>query len=191
MALVAVRGWILPPPPPSRLCLWGDQGFSFKLVPPFLVFPTAMIALGLQVPHKCLLLIFSVIGACQLKVDFDYVKVWLTSKVSEPSDETRSGIANLDIFRHLDEAARLLMIQPKTKKKLSLGNGYGKQSVVHASTVSGSSAISSTSCYDDEPEASEARIFPSKDEWLNLRLRNGKRRIPLVIPDCLKASEQA
>lgn len=136
--------------------------------------------------------VFSVIGAYQLQVDFNYVKLWLTSDASTLSTSVQSDLAVLDVFRHLNEAVRLLMIQPKNKRKRIIVNENGLEPEIESnlSTISGSSLLSGTSSYDGETDLLNNQVIPNKDQWLNLRLRKGKSRVPLVIPACLRSSEQ-
>ena len=132
------------------------------------------------------------IGAYQLQVDFNYVKLWLTSETSTISASVQSDLAILDVFRQLNEAVRLLMIQPKNKRNRIVvsENGHDPEMESNQSTLSGSSVLSGSSSYDGETDLLNNQVIPNKDQWLNLRLRKGKRRVPLVIPDCLKPSEQ-
>ena len=132
------------------------------------------------------------IGAYQLQVDFNYVKLWLTSEASTLSSSLQSDLAFLDVFRHLNEAVRLLMIQPKNKRNRIVvsENGLDPEMESNLSTISGSSVLSGTSSYDGETDMLNNQVIPNKDQWLNLRLRKGKPRMTLVIPSCLRASEQ-
>jgi hypothetical protein len=133
-----------------------------------------------------------VIGAYQLQVDFNYVKLWLTSEASTLSTSVQSDLAFLDVFRHLNEAVRLLMIQPKNKRNRLVVSENGREPEMgsNLSTISGSSVLSGSSSYDGETDLLNNQLIPNKDQWLNLRLRRGKGRMPLVIPSCLRPSEQ-
>lgn len=135
---------------------------------------------------------FSVIGAYQLQVDFNYVKLWLTSDACTLDTSVQSDLAILDVFRQLNEAAHLLMIQPKKKRKkiTTIENGLEQELASNSSTISGSSVLSGNSSYDGDPELLNNQLIPNKDQWLNLRLRKGKPRMPLVIPACLRSAEQ-
>lgn len=131
------------------------------------------------------------VGANQLQVDFNYVKLWLTSEASTLNTSLQSDLAILDVFRHLNEAVRLLMIQPKNKRNRILvsENGHDAEMESNQSTISGSSVLSGSSSYDGETDLLNNHVIPNKDQWLNLRLRKGKRRMPIVIPDCLRPPE--
>ena len=123
------------------------------------------------------------IGAYQLQVDFNYVKLWLTSEACLLDTSVQSDLAILSVFQQLNEAVHLLMIQPKKKKRI-IENG------LEADLESNTSTISASSC-DGDVELVDNQLVPNKEQWLNLRLRKGKPRMPLVIPACLRSAEHS
>ena len=130
------------------------------------------------------------IGAYQLQVDFNYVKLWLTSEACLLDTSVQSDLAILSVFQQLNEAVHLLMIQPKKKKRI-IENGLEAELESNTSTISGSSALSTASSYDGDVELLNNQLVPNKEQWLNLRLRKGKPRMPLVIPACLRSAEHS
>lgn len=82
-------------------------------------------------------------GAQQLSLDFGYIKVWIASDSSNLSSEIQSHLLKLDVFRHLDGAIGLLMLQPRKKKSNVEDNDGEFES--NASTMSSSSVLSSLS----------------------------------------------
>ena len=129
------------------------------------------------------------IGAHQLQVDFNYVKLWLTSEASSLDTSIQSDLSVLHVFLQLNEAVRLLMIQPKKQKRIS-ENGVEAELESYSSTLSGSSVLSGSSSYDGDPELLNNRLILNRDQWLNLRLKKGKPKVPMMIPACLKSAEQ-
>lgn len=133
---------------------------------------------------------FSFIGAQQLSLDFSYVKVWLASDSSNLSSEMQSHLLNLDVFRHLDGAIRLLMLQPR-KKRQQPNDNDDPELESNISTMSSSSVLSSLSGVDIDSydvEVLNDKTIPNSQKWLDLRLRGGKSKKGLL-PFCLKVQE--
>jgi len=135
-------------------------------------------------------IIFSFYGAQQLSLDFGYIKVWLASDSSNLSSEIQSHLLNLDVFRHLDGAVRLLMLQPR-KKRQSPSDVDDVELESNVSTMSSSSVLSSLSGVDIDAydvEVLNDKTIPNSQKWLDLRLRGGKTKKGLL-PFCLKVQE--
>lgn len=133
---------------------------------------------------------YSFYGAQQLSLDFGYIKVWLASDSSNLSSEMQSHLLNLDVFRHLDGAVRLLMLQPR-KKKQSPGDLDDPELESNVSTMSSSSVLSSLSGVDIDSydlDVLNDKTIPNSQKWLDLRLRGGKSKKGLL-PFCLKVQE--
>lgn len=129
-------------------------------------------------------------GAQQLSLDFGYVKVWIASDSSNLSSEIQSHLLNLDVFRHLDGAIRLLMLQPR-KKKQSPNSSDDPELESNVSTMSSSSVLSSLSGVDIDAydiDVLNDKTIPNSQKWLDLRLRGGKSKKGLL-PFCLKVQE--
>lgn len=128
-------------------------------------------------------------GAQQLSLDFGYIKVWIASDSSNLSSEIQSHLLKLDVFRHLDGAIGLLMLQPR-KKKSSVEDNDGEFES-NASTMSSSSVLSSLSGVDIDAydiDVLNDKTIPNRQKWLDLRLRGGKSKKGLL-PFCLKVQE--
>lgn len=133
---------------------------------------------------------YSFYGAQQLSLDFGYIKVWLASDSSNLSSEIQSHLLNLDVFRHLDGAVRLLMLQPR-KKRQALNDVGDPELESNVSTMSSSSVLSSLSGVDIDSydiEVLNDKTIPNSQKWLDLRLRGGKSKKGLL-PFCLKVQE--
>ena len=145
---------------------------------------------GLQLLYWTnVLSLHSFYGAQQLGLDFGYIKVWLASESSNLSPETQSHLLNLDVFRHLDGAVRLLMLQPR-KKKQHLDD-IDDEMESNISTMSSSSVLSSLSSGDIDGydiDVLNDKTIPNSQKWLDLRLRGGKSKKGLL-PFCLKVQE--
>jgi len=129
-------------------------------------------------------------GAQQLSLDFGYIKVWIASDSSNLSSEIQSHLLNLDVFRHLDGAIRLLMLQPR-KKKQSPNSSDDPELESNVSTMSSSSVLSSLSGVDIDAydiDVLNDKTIPNSQKWLDLRLRGGKSKKGLL-PFCLKVQE--
>ena len=133
---------------------------------------------------------FSFNGAHQLSLDFGYIKIWLASDSSNLSSEIQSHLLNLDVFRHLEGAVRLLMLQPR-KKRHSPRDNDDTELESNISTMSSSSVLSSLSGVDIDSydlEVLNDKSIPNSQKWLDLRLRGGKSKKGLL-PFCLKVQE--
>ncbi|XP_074611734.1 uncharacterized protein LOC141866194 isoform X1 [Acropora palmata] len=132
-------------------------------------------------------IIFSFNGAHQLSLDFGYIKIWLASDSSNLSSEMQSHLLNLDVFRHLEGAVRLLMLQPR-KKRPSPSDNDDTELESNISTMSSSSVLSSFSGVDIDGydlDVLNDKSIPNSQKWLDLRLRGGKSKKGLL-PFCLK-----
>jgi len=128
-------------------------------------------------------------GAQQLSLDFGYIKVWLASESNNLSPEIQSQLLNLDVFRHLEGAVRLLMLQPRKKKQTP--DDYDEELESNVSTMSSSSVLSSLSGVDIDGydiDVLNDKTIPNRQKWLDLRLRGGKSKKGLL-PFCLKVQE--
>lgn len=133
---------------------------------------------------------FSFNGAHQLSLDFGYIKIWLASDSSNLSSEMQSHLLNLDVFRHLEGAVRLLMLQPR-KKRPSPSDNDDTELESNISTMSSSSVLSSFSGVDIDAydlDVLNDKSIPNSQKWLDLRLRGGKSKKGLL-PFCLKVQE--
>ena len=93
------------------------------------------------------------------------------------------------MFRHLDSAISLLMLQPRKKKKQSDELDVELES--NMSAISSSSVLSSFSGVDLDGydiDILNDKTIPNSQRWLSLRLRGGKSKKGLL-PFCLKAQE--
>jgi len=132
--------------------------------------------------------VFSFYGAQQLQLDFNYIKCWISSDVSNLDTSIQSTLLSLDVFHHLDGATRLLMLQPRKKKQM---DELDVELESNISAVSSSSVLSSFSGVDIdsyEMDVLNDKTIPNKQLWLDLRLRGGKSKKGLL-PFCLKVQE--
>ena len=130
----------------------------------------------------------SYFGAQQIQLDFNNVKLWIASEVSGLSDKTQSSLLSLDVFRHLDGATALLMLQPRKMRRKRMAE-LDVELESNMSAVSSSSVLSSISGADLEGydlDVLNDKSIPNSDLWLALRLRGGKSKKGLM-PFCLKA----
>lgn len=144
---------------------------------------------GLSWSNPNFLSFHSFYGAQQLSLDFGYIKVWLAAESNKLSPEIQSHLLNLDVFRHLDGAVRLLMLQPRKKKQTP--DDYDDELESNVSTMSSSSVLSSLSGVDIDGydiDVLNDKTIPNRQKWLDLRLRGGKSKKGLL-PFCLKVQE--
>ncbi|XP_070540726.1 uncharacterized protein [Ptychodera flava] len=144
---------------------------------------------------------FSLFGAHQLHLDFNYVRQWISSDMSGLSQETQQSVLALDVFKHMEGAVQLLKQQPKRRSKArrdfkedccseySTSTNAGTESRRNSllgntlfPTADGAASSSEASGSDimegnlDE----EAYHVPRRDEWLALRVHAGNRwKLPL------------
>ena len=133
--------------------------------------------------------LYSFYGAQQLQLDFGYIKVWLSSEACGLSSEIQSHLLNLDVFRHLDGAVHLLMLQPRKKKQNH--DNMEDELESNISAISSSSVLSSLSGVDIDSydmDVLNDKTIPNRQKWLDLRLRGGKSKRGLL-PFCLKVQE--
>ena len=118
--------------------------------------------------------LFSFYGGQQIQLDFNHVKSWISSEASCLASEIQSHLLGLDVFKHLDGAVHLLMLQPRKKKQSA--NELDVELESNSSTVSSSSVISSLSGVDMEGydlDVLSDTSIPNRQQWLDLRLRGG------------------
>lgn len=94
------------------------------------------------------------------------------------------------MFKHLDGAVHLLMLQPRKKKQSA--NELDVELESNSSTVSSSSVISSLSGVDMEGydlDVLSDTSIPNRQQWLDLRLRGGGKSKRGLMPFCLRTQE--
>lgn len=117
------------------------------------------------------------------------LKGTIASESNNLSPEIQSQLLNLDVFRHLEGAVRLLMLQPRKKKQTP--DDYDEELESNVSTMSSSSVLSSLSGVDIDGydiDVLNDKTIPNRQKWLDLRLRGGKSKKGLL-PFCLKVQE--
>ncbi|XP_077992627.1 coiled-coil domain-containing protein 142-like [Glandiceps talaboti] len=144
---------------------------------------------------------FSLFGAHQLHLDFNYVRQWISSDMSGLMQGTQQSVLSLDVFKHMEGAVQLLKQQPRRRNKsrrdfkddccseYSTSTNAGSESrrnsllgntLFPSSDGAASSSEASGSDILDTGIDDEAYLIPKRDEWLALRVHAGSRwKLPL------------
>ncbi|XP_074644045.1 uncharacterized protein LOC141900888 [Tubulanus polymorphus] len=126
---------------------------------------------------------FSLHGACQLKIDFDYVISWLDSYIE--NTEVKQSVLSLDVFKYLDGITQLLMKQPPRIGKMTeeKATDYSPSTITEQSSISQTSDVASNKM--DDLDTSSC-LVKNVDDWLSLRVQGGSRS--WKIATCFNAS---